>query len=95
MSIGTAIYITDIATTEHVTVLLGNTLYRTYLSSVNIHFGLTKHITIGIEFVTQTVFQLVIALTTTEHVAEHKAVEHLDMCLTILIDLVQITDNTR
>ena len=44
-----AIDITNITTTEDITITLCNTFRSTYLTTMNMYLCLTEHITIGIE----------------------------------------------
>ena len=87
-----AIDITDIAATEYVAVAVGKSFIGTYLTTVDMHLGLTKHIAVGVERTRLTVAIDIVALATTEHIALHVAVEHLDMGLTGLIEACQSAD---
>ena len=84
------IYITDIATTEDVTILTRQFLRGTYRTTMYMHLCLSEYITIGIERTTVT--QVVIASTTTKDIAVYLAVEHINACPTSLVDTLQGTD---
>ena len=88
------IHIANITATEYVTVAIGNTCSRTYLTAMDMHFRLSEHVTIGIEFVSLTIFQFIVSLTATEHVTMHMAVVHLDICASMLPDNVLLTLST-
>ena len=81
--IGT-IYIADIAATKHVTVAFGNTSQCTNLATIDVYLGLSEDKAIAVERAVCT--QVVIASTTTEHVAVHIAFIHFDNGLTSLVD---------
>ena len=84
------IYITDIATTEDVTILTRQLLRGTYRTTMYMHLCLSEYITVGIERTTVT--QVVVASTTTKDIAVYLAVEHINACPTSLVDTLQGTD---
>ena len=84
------IYITDITTTEDVTIAQFYTLVRTDLTTMDIDFRLAEDITVGVERTTFT--QVIVASATTEDVTPHMTGIEGDMRLTSLIDALQRTD---
>ena len=84
------IYITDIATTEDVTILTRQFLRGTYRTTMYMHLCLPEYITVGIERTTVT--QIVVASTATKDITVYLAVEHIYACPTSLVDTLQGTD---
>ena len=85
-----AIYITDITTTEDVTVLACQLFHSTYRTTVHVHLCLSEYVTVRVERAALT--EVVISAAATEYVAMYVAFNEFYICLTCLIDTYQGAD---
>ena len=83
---GSAPHKADVAATEDVAVALFHTILGAHFAAVNLHLGLSEHITVGVERTLLAVAPDVVALATAEDVAAHVAVVHRDVGLAGFVD---------
>ena len=88
-------YKADVTATEDITIVLGNSIFSAYLAAMDVYFGLSEYVTIGVERTLLAVAPKIVALTACEYITHHMAVIHLHCRLTSLIYAQKFSDRVR